>query len=295
MRVLLLLLFCAPAWAGDLVVELEDSRIRAADLAVALGAEAQPDLDLGPAPAPGIRRRVTRGQLERWARMAGVAAEGLPDQIVLVRKTRALKEAEAAALVRELLAERVDGDVRVELPDFAPRQIPAGDLDWKLLGAPRSTDRPVRLGLAWRDRGGRGGVESLTASITVRTQALVALADLPSGAEIAPADFRLEQTEIADLSQSYLQRIQGDKHITLKRQLKAGQPLMESLLDERPAVERGAVVELVVALGAVRLRAPARAEGSGSEGDLIPFRNLETNQRVLARVADSKTAEVTAR
>jgi hypothetical protein len=39
------------------------------------------------------------------------------------------------------------------------------------------------------------------------------------------------------------------------------------------------------------LRAPARAEGSGSEGDSIPFRNLATNQRVLARITDGKTAE----
>jgi len=81
----------------------------------------------------------------------------------------------------------------------------------------------------------------------------------------------------------------------LRKPLKAGAALSDDLIEQRPEVERGAIVELTVEVGAVRLRAPARAEGAGSKGDLLPFRNLETNKRVLARVVGARSAEVASR
>jgi flagella basal body P-ring formation protein FlgA len=294
-RMLLLLFLGLPCWGQDAVVELMSSRIPAN----AIFPGADPALDLGPAPAPapGARRRVTRGQLIRWARHAGVDEAGLPDAVILERKLRSWPETEAEETIRGLLAETAGieaGSLEVELQDYVAAEIPAGPLEWSLLGLPAALGEPVRLSLRWRDDGGRTGVESLTGVIRATARVLVAVTELPAGAEIAAPDFVLAEAELSNLRKSYLQRIESTKRWILIRDMRADDLLSEDLLERRPDVERGALVELIAAAGAVRLRAPGRAEGSGSIGDRIAFRNLATDRRVLARLADSKTAEVIA-
>ena len=292
-RVLLLFFLGLPCGGQDAIVELMSSRIPAG----AIFPGADPAVDLGPAPAPGARRRVTRAQLIRWARQAGVGEAGLPDAVILERKLRSWPETESEKTIRGLLAETAGIEARslqVELQDHVAAEIPAGPLEWSLLDVPASLDEPVRLSLRWRDAGGRTGVESLTVAVRATARVLVAVTELAAGAEIAAADFVLAEVELSNLRESYLDRIESERRWILIRDMRAGDPLREDLLERRPDVERGALVELIASAGAVRLRAPGRAEGSGSIGELIAFRNLATDRRVLARVADSKTAEVTA-
>lgn len=291
-RAVLLLGVCATCWGQEGLVELTDSRIRAAEIF----AGADPEMDLGAAPAPGVRRRVTRGQLIRWARQAGVSEDDLPGEVTLVRKLRRWPASEAAETLLGLLAEAAAVEperVSLELKGFTEPDIPDGPLEWSLLGAPGALDRPARLSLRWRDPGGRTGVESLTAAIRVRAPALAAATDLPVGAVAAPVDFLSTEVDLRNLREPYLSNLEQDKTFVLKFSMKAGEALRADFLEHRADVERGAVVELLVAVGRIRLRAPARAEGEGSAGDRIPFRNLATNQRVVARIADSHTAEVT--
>ena len=284
----------APCLTGASVVELAGPRVSAA--AVFPGADS--DADLGPAPAPGVRRRVTHSQLLRWARQAGIDVERavVPDELTLVRKLRSLDEAEAEGLAQSVLAAEIgEGMVEVHLEGYAPREIPAGRLEWSLAGGPPTLGPAVRIGLRWRDGGSRSGVEFVMARVVVRTRALVARRALPSGAAVSPADFALEPIERADLRADYLTRIPPGALLSLEDDLEAGEPLREDLVGRRPLVEPGALLELSTVIGAVRLRAPARAEGRGFAGDLVPLRNLATNQRVVARIVSAQAAEVTPR
>jgi flagella basal body P-ring formation protein FlgA len=81
---------------------------------------------------------------------------------------------------------------------------------------------------------------------------------------------------------------------SLTRPLAAGERIPRSFLISTPAIERGALVELRLTTGAVELRAPGRAEQAGSVGDRLPFRNLESGRRVMARLLDARRAEVVA-
>ncbi|MCB1021966.1 MAG: flagellar basal body P-ring formation protein FlgA [Acidobacteria bacterium] len=290
----LLLLVTLSSLAAARTVELSDARLRAADLFP----DADPHIDLGPAPAPGAHRRVTRPQLLRWARQAGVSEDGLPEELLLVRKLRRVPAAESAERIRDLLAEEfhlAPQDVTVELADEATLEVPAGDLEWARMGPPPQLGRPVSVRLRWRDSSGRSGVESLTATLQARAEALTADSELPAGAELDTESLTRRTIDLDRLDRRYLTQLELDEAQTLSRQLNPLEPLVEAQLARRPVVDRGAMVELVLHLGAVHLRAPARAEGSGSAGDLVPFRNLATSQRVLAEVVDSKTAEVRSR
>ena len=292
-RILVVLLLCAVCRAGDRVVELSSARVAAADVFPGAGS----DSDLGPAPAPGVRRHVTQPQLLRWARQAGleIAPAELPEALTLVRQVRRLEEPEAAELAASLFAEATGASsVEVEPLNYAAPEIPAGTLEWSLVGSPSGFDRPARLHLRWRDDGGRSGVEAFTARIAARAKALTAVRDLPAGVALQPADFTVNETALNDADSVYLTQLPSDTVLVLEQELKVGEPLNEDVIDRRPQVERGAMVELIAAVGAVRLRAPARAEGQGSTGDLVPFRNLATDQRVVARVTGPQTAEVVA-
>ena len=293
-RLLVGLMFCTACWAEERVIELTVARVPAAEVFPGAGAEA----DLGPAPAPGVRRRVTRSQLLRWARQAGLemAPEELPEFLTLVRKQRRLEQAEAVELAERLLAEAAGvSGVEVAPAGYAAPEIPDGALEWSLVGLPSSLESPVRVGLRWRDGGGRSGVESLMAQVRVRARALTAVRDQPAGTEARAEDFQLAEVDLAALGQGYLTRIEPDASLVLERSLGKGEALSEDIIERRPQVERGALVELVAVVGAIRLRAPGRAEGEGSAGDLVPFRNLATNQRVVARVTGPKAAEVVTR
>jgi flagella basal body P-ring formation protein FlgA len=224
--------------------------------------------------------------------------QDLPDELTLVRKLRPWEQEEAVELLRALFAKHTSlaaDSVTVELVGFAAGEIPAGELEWSLAGVPRTLNRPARVGLLWRDRGGRTGMESVTAKIGARARALTAKTDLTARTQVRAEDFELAEAVVDDPYAIYPDVFPEGETQILKRSLHAGGLLEASLLEERPEVERGAIVELLLEMGGVRLRAPARAEGPGSAGDLVPFRNLGTNRRVLARVKDSQNAEVLAR
>ncbi|MEZ5363016.1 MAG: flagellar basal body P-ring formation chaperone FlgA [Bryobacterales bacterium] len=291
MRYAILLLAAVSCLAAAPTVELTDARLRAADIFDG----ADPRIDLGPAPAPGAHRRVTRPQLVRWARQAGVSEDVVPDELLLVRKLRRVPAAESVERIRDLLAEEFDltpQDITVEVSGEASIEVPAGPLEWARMGPPPLLGRPIAVRLRWRDSSGRSGVESLTVTLHARAEALTAASKLPAGAELDPTKLTRRKVELESWGKAYLTQIQSDDGSILNEQLNPGQPLTKGHVVLRPVIERGAMVEIVLRVSGVHLRAPARAEGSGSPGDLVPFRNLATNQRVLAHVVDSKTAEV---
>ncbi len=285
--------------AGEIVsIEVDAGRIQASDLAAVLPEwhSVDPSLTLAPAPAPGARRRVPRVELERWARSVDLDWDSalLPESLLVTRRMRRLGVDEAA----RALANRAVSDMGVEienvqvaLPGFMSPMVPAGRLDFLVTTPLRQLNRPFRVHLRWNDREGRSGIVVMPAELRVRGFYAVALRDLSPGEELFPADIELREGDLPDTG--LLSTNHWDGRRIVRQNLKRNQPVKLSALSERPLVNRGDLLELHVARGAVRLRAPARAEGAGSVGDLIAFRNLSTSQRVLARVIDSRTAEVT--
>ena len=63
-------------------------------------------------------------------------------------------------------------------------------------------------------------------------------------------------------------------------------------LTKNRAVRRGDLLELQLRSGLILLRVPGRAEEAAAVGEVISCRNLESGSRVMARVLDSKHAEV---
>ena len=291
-----------PALAGQITVEVASERIRAADLApvAPVWAAADPALELARAPLPGAVRAASRSELALWARAVGLDPEPArqPEQVRFVRAVRRLERFEVETLVARATAERFGleaGSVEVELLGFAAPLAPEGELetDVEILGD--RLNEPTRVHLRWQPPGGRSTIEVLRATVRVRGEYWRARRELRPGEAIALGDLERVAGELpAAPAALFGPPVEGSK-LVARRTIAAGEAVERAALDERPTVERGDLVELRLAGGAIRLRTPARVESAGSTGDVVACRNLESGRRITARVVSSDVVEALVR
>lgn len=288
---------CLPAQDSGPVISVSGPRLEAREIAAALPGwrPAAPDADLSPSPLPGIPRRISRGLLETWSSVAGANPGALPSTVVLERELAPLTPASAAEVIRSAVLQEVDIDpaaLEIETPpDQDWPAPPAGRLEWKLIGRlPRSAEVET-LRLRWQDAGGRTGVEVIQARVRARRSWFAAVRDLPARQRLTSSDFRLQSGWSESLEDSYPTTLDKFQEYELKRPLKSGEPLREGDLRAIAAVSRGDVLELEVRAGAVLLQISAQAEADGEIGESIPFKNLQTGNRVSGRIVSSHRAE----
>jgi flagella basal body P-ring formation protein FlgA len=115
---------------------------------------------------------------------------------------------------------------------------------------------------------------------------------LEPGIELSGEDFAFLRGPLPgapDLFPSTADAIEGR---VLRRALEAGEALRTTMLVTPHTLRRGDLVELQVRSRSVLLHAPGRAEQSGSTGDEIRCRNLETGQPLRAKIVDANHVEV---
>ena len=236
----------------------------------------------------------------RWGHTQGLEldADQIPDSLLVRRATRQLTREEAERYLIESLAQAHDvtaDQLTVELVDFRPPLIPGGELRFDLPRRSLVLNRPVPLSLRWIDTDNRTGQVALRASVTIHGTFAVARQDLPSGSELSVDAFDFQSGPLPGAPERFAiseDQLTGTK---LRGSLRTGQPLDRRLLVVTKTIERGDLIQIHVHAGAIVLRTPAAAEESGSVGDIIRCRNLDSGQRVSARVVSPKLAEVATR
>ena len=285
--------------AGIVRLALEHEHLTAADLARVIPEwkAASPGELLGFAPLPGIDRRVPKGQLLGWGKRLGLdlQPESLPDAVLVFRRIRQLAEAEAKAALAEAIAERHGLEaarVKVKLHDFEASPVPTGALRFETNIPLTQLNEPRSVPLRWKDGGGRSATIWLRATVAVVGTYAVAGESLPAGETLKPEDFVFQTGPLPGNPKMYAMTTQQVMGMTLKQPLKEGEPLSLRTLARHRTVRRGDLLELRLRSRAIQLRVPGRAEQSGSVGETITCRNLETGQRISAVIVDSKHAEV---
>jgi len=273
-------------------VDLPGPEVRASDLLPQWSASTAV---FAKSPLPGATRRVPRGELARWARAAGLEATSLPAALLLRRRTRTVGEDEAGDRIAQAVAAQASRpleQITVEVLSLGRPVVPDGELSFKPGGPFRILNRAAHFSLRWSEAGGRSGVLTVEAVIRVQGRWLQARHDLRAGATLDAGAFELREGDLDDASRDYVESFDELVGRRLNRPVRAETALLRAALAVKPDIERGDIVDLRVRIGGVQLRTAARAESAGSRGDLIALRNLESGGRVLARIVDSRTAEV---
>jgi flagella basal body P-ring formation protein FlgA len=253
-------------------------RITAADLAPQFpGMEAAPpDTPLALAPAPGVARVFHILELERVAAHFGLEAPRA--EICVQRKVAPPDPGQMLLAMQKVLP-----DARIEILDLGRRPVPEGELEFSRAGLHEGP-----AGSFWNGNVRYAGSRlfPIWAKVTVwaRAQRVVAAANLQPGQAITEGLLRVELRHefpaAADFPDSIAQVIGK----TPRSLIRAGCSIRTDQLETPKEVRMGETVRVDVWNGAAHLKLDARAENSGSVGQIIAVRNPDSQKRFLARV-----------
>ena len=227
------------------------------------------------APAPGVQRVFSAGELQRIGARLGVDSEP-PGPVCVERASAPLDPAALLASMQRVLPE-----AEIEIVEYGRAAAPAGEVVF-----PKALLQPSGL---WK-----GYIEyapsrrfSIWARVKVRltvTQ-VVATETLPAGKTIAAPQLRLETVTAAPGAAVGAQSIEEVAGRIALRSIAAGKPVPRAQLAEAPDVTRGQSVRVEVHHGATRLETEGLAQANGRRGDRVLIQNPTSGRRFLARVA----------
>jgi Chaperone for flagella basal body P-ring formation len=272
-------------------------RIRAGEIAAAVPVFETLDkaTDLGPAPAPSVKRVLSRSQLVRMAAVEGLPVEGMPEHLCIERHQQILASTVLLTALESAVSELFPGqEVRVELLDFVQHALPAGTVRFQrqgvVGGATAAADGPV----LWRGALTTGEKRSLPiwakARILVARSCWSSAVDLPAGSQPEPSTFRATQRWLNPFLTATDCADPNAKPFRVRRSLPAGQSLLRSDLIGVPSVRRGEPVQASLAMANASLSFPAVAETDGELGQSILIRH--DGKRLRAKVNSAGSVQV---
>ena len=294
MRILLALAAAVSAAGG--CIPVPGDRILARDLADAWPAFAAVagETVVAFAPAPGVRRAMGAGELVRLANRFNVHATGAAE-VCFERPMTTLTEAEVLATMRASLA--AYPEARIEIVALSRYPVPRGEVVFRAQGlqSPGSAAAP-RTPTSWtgevRYGAGRRFAVWARVIVTVPLLRVRAAATLKAGEIVQAGALRVETGEGFPHPLRQAGTIEQVVGREVRRTIPEGSLIALDMLADPPEVLRGETVRVEVSSGSARLALRGRSESSGSRGETVRVRNLETQRTFPARISGKGTVVV---
>jgi flagella basal body P-ring formation protein FlgA len=260
--------------------------------------EVPTNLWLLPAPAPGKPWRLSRADLSALLltnapTLAAAQWTGAP-AVVISRRTRALSEAEVAALLREPLSREFqcrpeDLELKVSrLP--VPVQAPDEPLTLKVVELP-GTGPSASFLLRFELRGDTEAFGVWQAAVQARVwkEIYVTAAPLKRGQTLDRQAVTLERRDVLLLREACDTLPAEPELLEVTENLPAGVPLLRRALRLKPVVNRGQLVRGVVQEGALSIALKVEVLEDGAPGQWIRVRNPQSKRELRGKVQDEQT------
>lgn len=115
---------------------------------------------------------------------------------------------------------------------------------------------------------------------------------LDPGEAMLPSDFEAREIDLVRHSKSVVAEREHFFRYQLARAVYPGRPISWSDLTPRSLVRKGELVDVVIRDGFLSISMKALAINTGSLGDVVAVRNLESKREFPAEVIDEKTVQV---
>jgi flagella basal body P-ring formation protein FlgA len=132
----------------------------------------------------------------------------------------------------------------------------------------------------------------LPSRVSLFAQVVVARRDLARGKPIPRAALTLERRDLARQRRGYFLQIDEVAGKEAHRRVGRGAVLNPGLVQDPPAVHRGAIVSIVARISGIEARMKGKALAEGTLGQRIRVENLSSGRELEARVVSAGTVRV---
>lgn len=269
------------------------------DIATVSGSEEVVDrirgISLGRSPNVGTVRVIREPQIELAISAAGFTESKVslhaPDSITILRASQPVPASSVRAAIESSILSKFESSrievriVRLEVPENV--QVATGKMDIRVdLSSVRNLFAPFTIPVEIRTDGSLARSFPATAEIEAYGEVVVAMDDLPAGAELTDAKVRLECVRLTRASTSYLFGKNGINGTSLIRNVVAGAEITTDSIVSIAVVKPGDTVKVEAGSGNFRISISAEARNAGRIGDKITVKNPQTGSMLQATVID---------
>ena len=259
-------------------------------------------LVIGRSPLPGKTRTLDAATLVSRLRQSGIDPERLdlqiPSEVVLSRAAVTIERGEIEQIVRRFLNQQVSGtpagslavkDIRVTEAVVVPK----GPLTTQV-SAPKNSELAGSVPLQVTFSVEPDFERRLWVTVNLERRVNVVVARRPLGRfkPLEAEDLEVKALDLADLPADRIE----DPGVAIgkltRRAVDSGTVIRPDLLELPALVKRGDRVRIIAESDGLRISAFGQARQKGSQGELIPVVNLDSNKVVHARVVDAQTVRI---
>jgi flagella basal body P-ring formation protein FlgA len=303
------LILCVPGIAFGLAVDFKHDVVAGgemltigdvAEIRPAAEAGDMPGRELFPAPGPGETRCFKSRTLKAYI-LAAVSSEspiswGGADVICVRHQGMRIGPERIESVVNERLSSALShtGARKVAFklrsrPE--PLSLPEGKVRWEVLFSDPDILESRQATVIIRVDGRPAANLTLTGQVEAFLPVVAAARRLSRGTVLGRADLQMREENIAELRNPCLQ-VEEAAGKRLKRSVAMNQVISGNDLDRPVLVERRQLVTMILAKGALRIRARGRATADGRKGEVIMVENMRSRREVPCEVVGQGVTRV---
>ncbi len=282
----------------------DDSVIRLGDIAIfdqeTEMARALATLPVGQAPSPGEKSLLRSMDIKEYIVSSQSLAADIrwtgPPTITVLRSGIAIGPDKIQKIIAAYITQNQNNLPEAEIrfvPDSLPLPffLPTGDLSYEVTPSNPGILGSSRFSIIFRIDNTVVKNMSVRGEIEALAQVVVCSGPLKRGEILRPQHLKTALMDISSLANPgfAIDEFVGKK---LQRTLRAGSPVLLSMIESLPMVRRGEKVKIVVNAGPLHLTATGLASSDGVLDEMIRVRNINSNKMVYCRVTAPGLVEV---
>ncbi len=256
---------------------------------------------LGKAPLPGKSRRIDGRHIKVRLKQSGIDLTRItlksPAQIEVSRNFIDIPKDKIEKVVLDYIYRKIPwerdkvkvGNIKIN----SGVRLPKGNVAYKVL-PPDNTDflGTVPMSVVFQVDGKFCRKVWAFVNIEVLTEVVVAKRPIGRYHIISEDDLCLQKMDLAKLSSNIITDIEDVLGKRVKRAIKAKTVLRTDLVELSPLVKRGDIVLIIAETEGLRITALGEVKEKGRKGERIRVANLDSKEKIYARVVNSNTVKV---
>lgn len=282
----------APTHASA-VVKINDARVRLGDLSATLphGLEV---IDVGPAPAPGKRARITRAGVKSALRRAGAdprLADAMPTITEIERAAKVVEVSTLTQQIAQSLAPKLPKGVKLVRINSVPELVlPMGPHTVQTRLGPLASSMSVTVNI--KSQGVSAGSFPVQILLSGTPKIPVLTKKIKRNSIVKKNQVRMQPTrwsQVSSRSALFPEQLIGKR---AQQTLQPGQTLTRSAVAKPPVIARGHEISVSASGQGIQIILPATAQEDGAMGQYIRVRPKNGTRTLRAKVVSPNEVHI---